>query len=94
MKGYAHPLGDGEPWCDMGERKLANNSAGPQDPNGTLVDMGDVMRRASKEFDMKLADVVDILEVEDTLVNWNGTPGEAWESIQAYMSQHLDPTEE
>ncbi len=95
MKGYAHPLGDNEPWCDMGERELANNAAGPQDPNGTLIDMGDVMRRASVEFDLKLNDVLFILEVEDTLVNWNGTPDQAWESIQAHMAQqNAAPTEE
>ncbi len=94
MKGYAHPLGDNEPWCDMAERKLASNSAGPQDPNGTLVDMGDVMRRASKEFDMQLRDVLGILEVEDTLVNWGGTPDEAWESIQKwYAGKELERSE-
>ena len=94
MKGYAHPLGDNEPWCDMGERQLANNSAGPQDPNGTLVDMGDVMRRASKEFDLNLKDVLRILEVEDTLVNWKGSPDEAWDSVQKwYAEQNSEPEE-
>ena len=92
MKEYAHPRGEGEPWCNMAESKLKGNSAGPQDPNGTLHDMGDVMRRASKEFNLRLSEVLGILGVEDTLVNWKGTPDEAWESIQAwYAERNEDP---
>lgn len=91
MKDYAHPQGDGEPWCDMEKKALQSNPAGPPSGSGRYTNMGEVVQRAREEYDLGVKEVFEILEITSH-EQWNGTLDEAFESVERwYAEQNTSP---